>query len=259
MEERFLAQPWQRTHNCGAIRHDNVGQTVTLNGWVNSWRDHGGLTFVDVRDRYGVTQVVFDPADGAELQETARSLRNEFVVSVTGKVSPRLEGKRNPKLPTGDIEVRAKKLIDPESQRAGPVRHHRRRGPAEETRLKFRFLDLRRPKMQRMLIARHKVCEAIRSNLNAQGFIEVETPILGRSTPEGARDFLVPSRVQPGSWYALPQSPQLYKQIMMIAGYDKYYQIARCFRDEDLRANRQPEFTQLDLEMTFVEPDDVSA
>jgi aspartyl-tRNA synthetase len=251
-----LPQPWQRTHDCGALRSNHVGGTVTLNGWVNSWRDHGGLTFVDVRDRYGVTQVVFDPADGAELQETARSLRNEFVVSVTGKVSPRLEGKRNPKLPTGDIEIRAQKLIV--LNRSEPVPFDVDGDEAaEETRLGFRFLDLRRPKMQKILIARHKVCEAIRNYLNAQGFIEVETPILGRSTPEGARDFLVPSRMQQGSWYALPQSPQLYKQIMMIAGYDKYYQIARCFRDEDLRANRQPEFTQLDFEMTFVEPDDV--
>jgi aspartyl-tRNA synthetase len=257
MEERFLAQTWQRTQNCGAIRLDHVGQNVTLNGWVNSWRDHGGLTFVDLRDRYGVTQVVFDPADGAELQETARSLRNEFVVSVTGEVAPRFEGKRNPKLPTGDIEVRAKSLKILNRSEPVPFDITGEEEPAEDTRLRFRFLDLRRPKMQRTLIARHKVCEAIRSSLSAQGFIEVETPILGRSTPEGARDFLVPSRVQSGSWYALPQSPQLYKQIMMIAGYDKYYQIARCFRDEDLRANRQPEFTQLDLEMTFVEPDDV--
>jgi aspartyl-tRNA synthetase len=252
-----LPKPWQRTHDCGALRHEHVGQTVTLNGWVNSWRDHGGLTFVDLRDRYGVTQVVFDPADGAELQETARSLRNEYVVSVTGKVSPRLEGKRNPKLPTGDIEIRATSLIVLNRSEPVPFDVVGEEEAAEETRLAYRFLDLRRPKMQKILIARHKVCEAIRNYLNAEGFIEVETPILGRSTPEGARDFLVPSRVQQGSWYALPQSPQLYKQIMMIAGYDKYYQIARCFRDEDLRANRQPEFTQLDLEMTFCEPDDV--
>ena len=252
-----MAQPWQRTHQCGAIRLDHVGQTITLNGWVNSWRDHGGLTFVDLRDRYGIAQVVFDPADGADLQETARSLRNEFVVSVTGEVTPRFEGKRNPKLPTGDVEVRARSLVILNRSEPAPFDVGGDEEAAEENRLRFRFLDLRRPKMQRILIARHKVCEGIRNYLNAQGFIEVETPILGRSTPEGARDFLVPSRVQPGAWYALPQSPQLYKQIMMIAGYDKYYQIARCFRDEDLRANRQPEFTQLDFEMTFVEPDDV--
>jgi aspartyl-tRNA synthetase len=257
LEDRSLAQPWQRTHHCGAIRLDHSGQTVTLNGWVNSWRDHGGLTFVDLRDRYGVTQVVFDPADGAELQDAARSLRNEFVVSVTGKVAPRFEGKRNPKLPTGDVEIKAISLTILNRSEPAPFDVAGEEEAAEETRLRHRFVDLRRPKMQRTLVARHKVCEAIRNHLNADGFIEVETPILGRSTPEGARDFLVPSRVQPGSWYALPQSPQLYKQIMMIAGYDKYYQIARCFRDEDLRANRQPEFTQLDLEMTFCEPDDV--
>jgi len=256
-EDRSLAQPWQRTHTCGALRLDHVGRQVTLNGWVNSWRDHGGLTFVDLRDRYGITQVVFDPAEGAGLQETARSLRNEFVVSATGTVAPRLEGKRNPKLPTGDIELRATALTVLNRSEPAPFDVGGDEEAAEEIRLRHRFVDLRRPRMQKILIARHKVCEAIRNHLSVQGFIEIETPILGRSTPEGARDFLVPSRVQPGSWYALPQSPQLYKQIMMIAGYDKYYQIARCFRDEDLRANRQPEFTQLDLEMTFCEPDDV--
>lgn len=252
-----MSQPWQRTHDCGALRLEHAGRQVTLNGWVNSYRVHSGPTFVDLRDRYGVTQVVFDPADGAELQEAARFLRNEFVISVSGEVMLRNEDKRNPKIPTGDIEVRARSLQILNRSEAVPFDITGDEESAEDIRLRYRFLDLRRPKMQRILIARHKVCEAIRNHLSEKGFIEVETPILGRSTPEGARDFLVPSRVQPGSWYALPQSPQLYKQIMMIAGYDKYYQIARCFRDEDLRANRQPEFTQLDLEMTFVEPDDV--
>ena len=249
---------WQRTHTCGELRAEHAGTVVVLNGWINAWRDHGGLAFVDLRDRYGLTQVVFDPADGAEMHSLAQTLRNEHVVSVRGEVTSRLEGKHNPKLPTGAIEVRAKSLQI--LNRSEPVPFEisgEGELAAEETRLRYRFLDLRRPRMQQILLVRHRVCKAIRDYLDARDFIEVETPILGRSTPEGARDYLVPSRLTPGSWYALPQSPQLYKQILMCAGYDRYYQIARCFRDEDLRANRQPEFTQLDFEMAFVDAEDV--
>ncbi|MFO0948657.1 MAG: aspartate--tRNA ligase [Planctomycetota bacterium] len=249
---------WQRTHTCGELRSEQVGQTVTLNGWVNNWRDHGGLVFIDLRDRYGLTQVVFDPNTGAELHELARTLRNEHVVSVTGTVAPRLEGKKNPKLPTGDIEVKGTQLVVLNRSEPPPFEiGGDGEGATEETRLRFRYLDLRRPWMQNILLLRHKICHIMRNYLSEHGFVEVETPILGRSTPEGARDYLVPSRLQPGQWYALPQSPQLYKQILMVAGYDRYFQIARCFRDEDLRANRQPEFTQLDIEMSFVEADDV--
>lgn len=249
---------WRRTKTCGELRSGDAGQAVVLNGWVSHWRDHGGLVFVDLRDRHGMTQVVFDPDNGQEMHELARTLRSEHVISVAGAVRLRLEGKRNPKLATGDIEVAASALrvlnrSDPLPFELGsdaePV--------SEELRLRYRYLDLRRPRMQEILTLRHHLCRVMRDGLNEEGFLEIETPILGRSTPEGARDYLVPSRVQPGSWYALPQSPQLYKQILMVAGYDRYYQIARCFRDEDLRANRQPEFTQLDVEMSFVEMDDV--
>lgn len=249
---------WQRTRTCGELRIENVGAAVTLNGWVNSWRDHGGLVFVDLRDRYGMTQVVFDPAAGSTLHDLARTLRNEHVVSVTGTVGARLEGKRNPKLPTGDIEVKATSLEVLNRSEPPPFEIGQDGdGATEETRLRFRYLDLRRPAMQGILTLRHEMNRVMREYLSAEGFLEIETPILGRSTPEGARDYLVPSRLQPGSWFALPQSPQLYKQILMVAGYDKYFQIARCFRDEDLRANRQPEFTQLDVEMSFVDADDV--
>jgi aspartyl-tRNA synthetase len=249
---------WQRTHTCGELRAEHVGTVVTLNGWINAWRDHGGLAFVDLRDRFGLTQVVFDPVDGAEMHALAQTLRNEHVVSVRGEVTSRLEGKHNPKLPTGAIEVRAKSLQVLNRSEPAPFEISGEGDLAtEETRLRYRYLDLRRPRMQQILLMRHKVCKAIRDHLDALDFVEVETPILGRSTPEGARDYLVPSRLTPGSWYALPQSPQLYKQILMCAGYDRYYQIARCFRDEDLRANRQPEFTQLDFEMAFVDADDV--
>lgn len=248
---------WRRTHTCGELRLADLGATVTINGWVHNYRDHGGLVFLDIRDRYGLTQAVFDPKIDPQMHELARSLRSEYVVSVTGAIVDRGE-RRNPKLPTGDIEIKASSLTVLNRSEPPPFDVGAEDEPAsEDIRLRYRFLDLRRPKMQRTLVLRHQIVTAMREYLNSQGFLEIETPILGRSTPEGARDFLVPSRIYPGQWYALPQSPQLLKQILMIAGYDRYYQVARCFRDEDLRANRQPEFTQLDIEMSFVDADDV--
>jgi aspartyl-tRNA synthetase len=248
----------KRTHTCGELRGGQAGSDVILNGWVDTRRDHGGLIFIDLRDRYGITQVVFEPEAGESLMAAARELRSEFVIGVRGKVSRRLPGKENPKLPTGEIEVKAFEL---EVFNASPTPPFEIGGqaaePNEELRLQWRYLDLRRPTMQRILILRHRLMQTMRRTLSDLNFLEVETPILGRSTPEGARDFLVPSRLHAGHFYALPQSPQLYKQILMVAGYDRYFQIARCFRDEDLRANRQPEFTQLDVEMSFVEFEDV--
>ena len=246
----------KRTHTCGELTSGEAGKTVILNGWVDAWRDFGGLIFIDLRDRYGITQVVFEPQAGAELQAAASELRNEYVVAVEGVVTPRLPGKANPNLKTGAIEVRASKL---EVLNASPTPPFEISGaePNEELRLKYRFLDLRRPALQSVFILRHKMAQLMRNTLSDLGFLEVETPVLGRSTPEGARDFLVPSRVHAGHFYALPQSPQLYKQLLMVAGFDRYFQIARCFRDEDLRANRQPEFTQLDIEMSFVQDEDV--
>jgi aspartyl-tRNA synthetase len=246
----------KRTHTCGELTLDHVGQTVILNGWVDAWRDFGGLTFIDVRDRHGLTQVVFEPEAGAELQAAARELRNEYVIGVKGIVAPRLAGKTNPRLKTGAIEVRGQAL---EVFNATPTPPFEIQGAEanEELRLKYRYLDLRRPAMQEVFHIRHRMAQQMRSVMTENGFWEVETPILGRSTPEGARDFLVPSRVHEGHFYALPQSPQLYKQLLMVSGFDRYFQIARCFRDEDLRANRQPEFTQLDIEMSFVEDQDV--
>jgi aspartyl-tRNA synthetase len=246
----------KRTHTCGDLTAEHVGQAVILNGWVDTRRDHGGLVFIDLRDRYGVTQVVFEPEAGADLLARAHELRNEYVLGVRGTVAARLPGKENPKLKTGAIEVKAAEL---ELFNATPTPPFEIQGAEanEELRLKYRFLDLRRPAMQQVFLLRHRMMQVMRNTMSSLGFLEIETPVLGRSTPEGARDFLVPSRVHPGHFYALPQSPQLYKQILMVAGFDRYFQIARCFRDEDLRANRQPEFTQLDVEMSFVEDEDV--
>ncbi len=246
----------KRTHTCGDLTLGHVGETVVLNGWVDAWRDFGGLAFIDVRDRFGLTQVVFEPEAGAELQAAARELRSEYVIGIKGIVAPRLEGKANPKLKTGAIEVRAVEL---EVFNASPTPPFEMQGaePNEEVRLKHRYLDLRRPAMQQVFVVRHNMTKLMRNTMSDLGFLEVETPMLGRSTPEGARDFLVPSRVHSGHFYALPQSPQLYKQLLMVSGFDRYFQIARCFRDEDLRSNRQPEFTQLDIEMSFVEFEDV--
>jgi aspartyl-tRNA synthetase len=246
-----------RTHTCGELNLQHVGQEVTLCGWVDSSRDHGGAVFLDVRDRYGKTQVVAAPEAGSDIVQAASRVRSEYVVRVTGKVAPRPEGTTNPKLPTGAIELRVAQLEVLNPCAMLPFAPSQQELPGEDLRLKYRYLDLRRPEMQRTMLLRGRIIKLMRDYFDEHGFIDVETPILGRSTPEGARDYLVPSRVHRGKFYALPQSPQLYKQILMVAGYDRYVQIARCFRDEDLRADRQPEFTQLDLEMSFVTADDI--
>jgi len=247
-----------RSHTCGQLTDKNVGETVTLCGWVDSYRDHGGGLFVDLRDRYGITQVVFNPPDSsADVIEASKSLRAEYVIAVTGKVALRPEGMTNKRLPTGAIEVRASQFELYNKSLTPPVSPSSPDLPGEDLRLKYRYLDLRREEMQKTMLLRASLIKEMRDYFAELDFIDVETPILGRSTPEGARDYLVPSRVHRGKFYALPQSPQLYKQILMIAGYDRYVQVARCFRDEDLRADRQPEFTQLDMEMSFVDADDV--
>ena len=247
-----------RTHDCNSLRKTDIGKQVTLAGWVNVTRDHGGVIFIDLRDREGLTQVVFRPEENAELAREAHTLRSEDVIQVSGRVAARLPGTENPNLASGDIEIIPSKLrilnrgdtlpfpIDTEPQN-------------EDLRMTHRYLDLRRPRLSRNLQVRHRVAKATRDYLDSQGFVEVETPILSKSTPEGARDFLVPSRIMPGKFYALPQAPQQYKQLLMVAGVEKYFQIARCFRDEDLRADRQPEFTQIDIEASFVTPDDIFA
>ncbi|MGD0383159.1 MAG: aspartate--tRNA ligase [Thermoguttaceae bacterium] len=246
-----------RTHTCGELRSSDVDRHVTLCGWVDSYRDHSGVLFVDLRDRYGIVQIVFAPEGGKEILEAAKTLRSEYVILVTGKVAARPEGTVNPKLSTGEIEVRAAKLEILNKSLTPPFQPTSMDLPGEDIRLKYRYIDLRRPEMQRTLFLRHRIIKIMRDYFDALNFLEVETPMLGRSTPEGARDYLVPSRIQQGSFYALPQSPQLYKQILMVAGFDRYIQVAKCFRDEDLRADRQPEFTQLDLEMSFVDAEDI--
>src|SRR6476659_5312640 len=250
----------QRTHSCGALRPDDVGKTVILMGWVSKRRDFGELTFLDLRDRDGVTQVVLNSEDAADAHAKAKEVRGEYVIAITGEVTLRDENQRNPKLETGEVEVHARELLLLNDARTLPFQLETASTDAlasEDLRLKYRYLDLRRPQLQANLRLRHRVLREIRRYMDEQGFTELETPILIKSTPEGARDYIVPSRVQPGKFFALPQSPQLFKQLCMIAGLDKYFQIARCFRDEDLRADRQPEFTQLDLEMSFATLDQI--
>ena len=250
-----------RTHTCGELSTSNLDQEVALCGWVDTYRDHGGGLFIDLRDRYGLTQVVFGPDTDEQVMQLARKLRPETVIRAVGRVAERPEGNHNPRLATGDIEVRCDQLeilnqsLTPPFQLDGGEPGSDLAG--EDLRLRHRYLDLRRAAMQETMLLRHRIIKAMRDYFDEHGFLDVETPILGRSTPEGARDYLVPSRVHQGSLYALPQSPQLYKQILMVAGYDRYVQVARCFRDEDLRADRQPEFTQLDMEMSFVTAEDV--
>ncbi len=246
-----------RTHTCGELNKSHQDQIVTVCGWVETIRDLGQGKFIDVRDRYGRTQAVVSPRSNPEVLQVVDKLRREFVVQVTGKVLPRPMGQENPKLSTGEIELETHELKILNACQTPPFLPGQEELPNEDLRLKYRYLDLRRPQMRRSLELRSRITKSIRDYFDENGFIDIETPILGRSTPEGARDYLVPSRVHKGGFYALPQSPQIYKQLMMIAGYDRYVQVARCFRDEDLRADRQPEFTQLDMEMSFVDTDDV--
>ena len=242
---------------CGKAGTDQVGTTLRVAGWVHRRRDHGGLIFIDLRDREGILQLVFRPDEQPEAHAAAHKLRSEDVISAVGTVVRREEGTVNPNLPTGEVELNVSGFEVLADSETPPFQIDEDEPVGEELRLRYRYLDIRKERMRDNLLRRHRVVTAIRDHLNGEGFIEVETPILTRSTPEGARDYLVPSRLQPGSWYALPQSPQLFKQLLMIGGYERYYQIARCFRDEDFRADRQPEFTQLDMELSFVEEDDV--
>jgi aspartyl-tRNA synthetase len=253
--------PWRRTDYCGKLRAADAGREVALWGWVASRRDHGGLIFIDLRDREGVLQLVFNPAHDPAAHEIAGGIRSEYYLAAKGKVVSRTDGTINRELATGEIEVlvNAVEILGTSMPPPFPVNPGLDGAVAEETRLKYRYLDLRREEMQRNLTRRHQALRGVRAWLDSQGFVEIETPVLWRATPEGARDYLVPSRVNPGKFYALPQSPQLLKQLLMVSGFDRYYQIARCFRDEDLRANRQPEFSQVDIEMTGPQPEDVMA
>ncbi|HKQ96329.1 MAG TPA: aspartate--tRNA ligase, partial [Candidatus Polarisedimenticolia bacterium] len=243
----------RRTHDCGALRAGDAGMPALLQGWVDSVRDHGGLLFLDLRDRYGTTQAVFHPEAAPDAFAAAKDVRPGFVVEVAGKVVARASGNANPNLATGAIEVQAERLEVLNVSEPLPFTLDDDTTASEEVRLRYRFLDLRRARLQRVFETRHRMLLAVRRYLDARRFLEVETPVLNRSTPEGSREYLVPSRVNPGRFYSLPQSPQLFKQLLMVSGFDRYFQIARCFRDEDLRADRQPEFTQIDMEVSFPE------
>ncbi|NLJ41497.1 MAG: aspartate--tRNA ligase, partial [Clostridiales bacterium] len=249
----------KRTHMCGELTDCNVGQTVVLMGWVQRRRDLGGLIFVTLRDRTGIIQLVFDEDESKPLFEKATALRSEYVIAFKGEVIKRAPKDINPDMATGEIEVKARELRILSASETPPFYIEDGLNVGEALRFKYRYLDLRRPEMQKNIILRHNIASQVRAFLNHKGFLEIETPMLTKSTPEGARDYLVPSRIHPGEFYALPQSPQLFKQLLMIAGFDRYYQIVRCFRDEDLRADRQPEFTQIDIEMSFAEIEDVLA
>ncbi len=249
----------KRTHNCNGLTQADVGKEIVLMGWVLRRRDHGGVIFIDLRDRWGLTQVVFNPEINAEVHAKAHGIRSEWVLAIRGMVEARPSGMVNPKLATGEIEIRVTELRILNQSKTPPFPLDEETEISENLRLKYRYIDLRRPRMAESLIMRHKASQAIRTYLNGENFLEIETPVLTRSTPEGARDYLVPSRVNQGKFFALPQSPQLFKQLLMVAGMDRYYQIVRCFRDEDLRADRQPEFTQVDMELSFVEEEDIYA
>lgn len=248
-----------RTHACGEVGLKDTGATIKIAGWTNKWRDHGGVVFIDLRDRSGIVQVVFSPEIDAELHKAAQKIRNEFVIQVEGEVRQRPEGTVNASIPTGQIEVVAKKFVLLNECKALPFMVDDETDASENLRYKHRYLDLRRPVIQKNIIIRHKAARAFREYLDSKDFLEIETPMLTKSTPEGARDYLVPSRTNPGFFFALPQSPQIFKQILMVSGLERYYQIVKCFRDEDLRADRQPEFTQVDLEMSFINSEDIMA
>jgi aspartyl-tRNA synthetase len=246
-----------RTHSCGELAEKNIGEKVVIVGWTNKWRDHGGVVFIDLRDRSGIVQVVFSPEVDTEIHQAAHKIRNEYVIQVEGDVRARPEGTVNPSMATGQIEVVVKKLKVLNECKPLPFMVEDETDASESLRYRYRYLDLRRPVIQQYIIIRHSAVKAFRKHLDSKGFLEIETPVLTKSTPEGARDYLVPSRTNPGHFFALPQSPQIFKQILMVSGLEKYYQIVKCFRDEDLRADRQPEFTQVDLEMSFINRDDV--
>jgi aspartyl-tRNA synthetase len=249
---------YRRTHTCGALNHSHIGTLITLSGWMHRRRDHGGLIFIDLRDRFGITQLVFDPKISPQAHEKANRLRSEWVISVRGKVIPRAPGMANPKIATGAIEIEVQELEILSQAKTPPFSIcDEMTDVNEEVRLKYRYLDIRRGDIAQKLVVRHKAMMTTRNYLSSLGFLEITTPILGKSTPEGARDYLVPSRIYPGNFYALPQSPQIFKQLLMVSGMDRYFQIAQCFRDEDLRSDRQPEFTQIDVEMSFGFPEDL--